>query len=158
MPEIFCSDSYTIQVYRSEVGWRSAETRCVFCQCCLKSAPNSPLNPCLMAGQIIMKSQVTNDPRLRYNPDPIVNESRLSQFTLKLGQLWKKFVDALIERNEIKIEVLEHKFGNTYWVAHDPLTGRRLYFHSEAELRTWCDRRYYHNRYEVNYCYNRGNI
>lgn len=106
----------------------------------------------------ISKPEKFSDPLITHS---IVGRSAISQLISKLGQLWKGWIDLLIERNDIKVEILRDKAGNTYWIVDDLLTGCRLYFYSETELRVWCDRRYYptqhnptqHNltRYAVDY-------
>lgn len=81
-----------------------------------------------------------------YYPTSVIPESGLFQGISELSHLWKKFMSLFETSNGIKTEVVKTKFSITYWVAHDPLTGRKLYFHSEAELSAWCDRRSYPNK------------
>ncbi|HEY9661084.1 MAG TPA: hypothetical protein V6C65_21745 [Allocoleopsis sp.] len=81
-----------------------------------------------------------------YYPASVLSKSRPFQGISEFSLRWKKFLGLFATSNKLKTEVLKTKFGITYWVAHDPRTGRKLYFHSEAELSAWCDRHYSPNR------------
>ncbi len=45
--------------------------------------------------------------------------------------------------NEPQIWTETDRYGNTYWHAYDPVSGRSVSLDSEAEMRAWLEQRYY---------------
>jgi GTP-binding protein EngB required for normal cell division len=66
-----------------------------------------------------------------------------SGFASKLNQIWNEIVKLMSTRNEITIDSLKDKSGNMYWRIQDSISGRRVFFGTEQEVRAWLDRRYY---------------
>ncbi|MBD2111220.1 MULTISPECIES: hypothetical protein [Cyanophyceae] len=44
---------------------------------------------------------------------------------------------------DLSVTVKRDRWGNTLFVAHDPVSQQRRTFSSEQELRVWVDQRYY---------------
>ncbi len=40
---------------------------------------------------------------------------------------------------DLKIEKVKNRYGNTYWHARDPWTGKSVFFVSESEVLRWID-------------------
>lgn len=59
-----------------------------------------------------------------------------------LRQMGKFLVDAFSKSYEPKVEQTIDRDGNVSWRVHDPLERQTLWFHSEAEVRIWLDRRF----------------
>jgi hypothetical protein len=47
-------------------------------------------------------------------------------------------------RVEPRIKQKCDRFGNIYWRVYDPISDSHCSFHSEQEVRSWLDTRYYH--------------
>lgn len=63
----------------------------------------------------------------------------------KLGwqQLWQRLVDMLAHAHAPQVWQRLDRFGNCYWQAYDPATGRSTASGSEAEIRAWLEERRY---------------
>jgi hypothetical protein len=72
-----------------------------------------------------------------------VSEQKTSTLVSKLSRIWHRFIESIITVNEFKIYSPRSKSGCPYWAIHDPISGRRVFFDSETEVRAWLDRRYY---------------
>ena len=90
-----------------------------------------------------MNAKETNEQILEIAVHSEANQQKLLGFASRLGQVWSGFAESIFRVDEPKIHASKNKFGHVYWVTHNPFTGRRVYSHSETELRTWLDRRYY---------------
>ncbi|MCA1993165.1 MAG: hypothetical protein LDL41_14180, partial [Coleofasciculus sp. S288] len=69
------------------------------------------------------------------------------QLNLRLGSVLKKalqrFVEFFSSGHELRIWTTTDHYGNTYWHAYDPVTGKSTHLSSEDEMRVWIERRYY---------------
>jgi hypothetical protein len=72
-----------------------------------------------------------------------IKKQKTSRFLSTLHQFWNLLIESMLTVGELKIRTSENKLGRIHWTIDDPLTGRRVYFNSEAEVREWLDRRYY---------------
>lgn len=52
-------------------------------------------------------------------------------------------IPKFIGSNELRVWQSYDRFGNNWWHAYDPVTGRHTSVNSEAELRVWIETRYY---------------
>jgi hypothetical protein len=57
-----------------------------------------------------------------------------------LGKVWHFLVDALTPRYEPMIRLMTDRAGNTWWLVHDPISGKTRCMNSEHEVRIWLDR------------------
>ncbi|MBW4517726.1 MAG: hypothetical protein KME11_21185 [Timaviella obliquedivisa GSE-PSE-MK23-08B] len=71
------------------------------------------------------------------------SEQKMSKLVLKLSQALKFFFESMLKVDEPKIYRSRDKSGSSFWTVYDQVTGRRVFFDSEAEVRGWLDRRYY---------------
>jgi hypothetical protein len=70
------------------------------------------------------------------------NEQKSFSPIARLNQVLSWIIESIIATNEIKIYSPRNRFGN-YWVVYDPMLGRRVFFDSATEVRSYLDRRYY---------------
>lgn len=67
------------------------------------------------------------------------NHNGLRQALKQLGDRTMRFFTG---QNELRIWQRSRN-GQPLWFAHDPVTNRTRSFHSEQDVRTWLDQRYY---------------
>jgi hypothetical protein len=60
-----------------------------------------------------------------------------------LKTIWQHFSTILTKSNELRVWQRTDRFGNTWWNAYDPATGRSTSVTSESEMRIWIEERYY---------------
>ncbi len=60
-----------------------------------------------------------------------------------LNRIWQHLSAFLTKGNELQVWQTVDHFGNTWWNAYDPATGRSTSVASEAEMRVWVEKRYY---------------
>lgn len=53
--------------------------------------------------------------------------------------LWQSLTNALLRTSELRVWQRLDRFGNFYWQAYDPATGRSASYRSEAEMRAWIE-------------------
>jgi hypothetical protein len=90
-----------------------------------------------------MKGQFVDYQELEFAIYSESSEQRKSGFVSKIARIWSQIVESIIAANELKIYSLISRSGSSYWAIQDPLSGRRVFFDSEAEVRAWLDRHYY---------------
>lgn len=80
----------------------------------------------------------------------VVNFSQSEQKRVKnskllsaLNRIWQHLLTILTKGNELQVWQTSDRFGNTWWNAYDPATGRSASLASEAEMRIWIEKRYY---------------
>lgn len=56
---------------------------------------------------------------------------------------WQRLIESFLGSNELQVWQTYDQFGNHWWHAYDPATGRHTSVVSEQELRTWIEKRYY---------------
>ena len=59
-----------------------------------------------------------------------------------MERVGKSLIQALEQRDELKIRQVIDRHGDTYWEVRDPIRKHTLWFYSEAEVRAWLDRRF----------------
>ncbi len=57
--------------------------------------------------------------------------------------IWQHFIYVVSSHNELQVWQKTDRYGNTYWQAYDPVTGRSTSLGSEDEMRIWIEQRYY---------------
>ena len=57
--------------------------------------------------------------------------------------MWQHLLAILIKDNDLQIWQTSDSFGNNWWHAYDPATGRSTSVDSEADMRVWIEQRYY---------------
>lgn len=90
------------------------------------------LNPCFDDQAIVKSSDCFTD----------VSQKKAS-FWLKTSKLLQKFLLVLTKEPEPIIRYKKSSFGNNYWYAYDPKTGRSAHLASEEEVLIWLEERYY---------------
>lgn len=90
-----------------------------------------------------MQEQSVNDQASTAMIQPESGEIRKFSITSRIARILGQIVESLIAVNEVKIYSLRNKSGARFWAIHDLQYGRRIYLHSETEVRDWFDRRYY---------------
>ena len=77
----------------------------------------------------------------------IFSQSEQKQVNSKLlsavNRIWQHSLTILTKGNELQVWQTSDRFGNTWWNAHDPATGRSTSLASEAEMRVWIEEHYY---------------
>lgn len=67
-----------------------------------------------------------------------------SKFFSAMNRIWQHLLTTLTKDiNELQVWQTSDRFGNTWWNAYEPTTGRSISLASEAEMRAWIDERYY---------------
>lgn len=66
-----------------------------------------------------------------------------SKFFSALKGIWQHLLTTLTNDNALQVWQTTDRFGNTWWNAYDPATGRSTSLASEAEMRVWIEERYY---------------
>ena len=61
----------------------------------------------------------------------------------KLKHIWESFVTLMSKESEPRVWCTCDRVGNTWWSAYDPVTGQATNEVSEAEIRSWIERRYH---------------
>jgi GTP-binding protein EngB required for normal cell division len=90
-----------------------------------------------------MKDQSTSYQELELIIHKKSDKLAKSGFASKLNQIWNRIVKSMTTRNAITIDSLKGKSGNIYWTTQDSISGRRMFFGTEQEVRAWLDQRYY---------------
>ncbi|KAF3891342.1 hypothetical protein DA73_0400037590 [Tolypothrix bouteillei VB521301] len=55
---------------------------------------------------------------------------------------WQRLIQELASANELKVWQKCDRHGSTYWEAYDPITGKRYYSGSEADVIAWIEQLY----------------
>lgn len=58
-------------------------------------------------------------------------------------QILQRLMQLFVGGNDLRIWQTYDQFGNNWWHAFDPVTGRYTSVESEAEMRAWIEQRYY---------------
>ena len=61
----------------------------------------------------------------------------------RLKVIWQWMVQVFVGSNELRTWQTYDRYGNNWWHAYDPVTGRYTSVDSEAELRVWIEQHYY---------------
>lgn len=78
--------------------------------------------------------------RFRLSSQPATTSFSLFNKTKAIGQ---RFVGILTCNYELQVWQKTDRYGNNYWQAKDPKTGKSTSLGSEAEMRIWIEQRYY---------------
>ncbi|WP_445633531.1 hypothetical protein NSTC745_05199 [Nostoc sp. DSM 114161] len=64
-------------------------------------------------------------------------------FWKSLHNIWEKFIKQLLaDPNELQVTQKVDRYGNIYWQAYDPVTGKSFASGSEVELSMWIEQLY----------------
>ncbi|PPS43371.1 hypothetical protein [Chroococcidiopsis sp. TS-821] len=66
-----------------------------------------------------------------------------TDYLAPLKSIWQRFINYLNTQNELQVWQSSDRYGNTWWNACDPRTGRTAKRSSEAEMRAWIEQQYY---------------
>lgn len=82
-----------------------------------------------------------------YQSSDLISHSNTLTFDKQNSRNWFRrvsefLVKAFNQRYEPKIEQIIDRKGNISWEVYDPNSQRTLWFYSEAEVRSWLDRRF----------------
>ena len=75
-----------------------------------------------------------------YNRD---RQVKILKFLLGIKKIVQLLNKAFIGSNELRVWQTYDRYGNNWWHAYAPLTGRYTCVESEAEMRVWIEKRYY---------------
>lgn len=67
------------------------------------------------------------------------NTSILQKF---LCGIWQKIVNAVLTSQELKVWQKSDRYGNNYWEAYDPATGKSFKSGSESDMLAWIEQLY----------------
>jgi hypothetical protein len=59
-----------------------------------------------------------------------------------LNRLINGLIDNFVPKTELQIKKLSDTFGNEWWYAYDPKTGKSVYADSDSEMRLWIESNY----------------
>jgi hypothetical protein len=90
-----------------------------------------------------MKGKSPDYHELEFAVQSKLGEQKTATLVAKLDRIWRGLIESIIAVNELKIYSLKSRSGSAYWALHDQISGRRVFFASEQEVRAWLDRRYY---------------
>lgn len=65
------------------------------------------------------------------------------KFLLRINKILQLLTKAFLGSNELRVWQTYDRYGNNWWHAYDPLTGRCNCVESEAEMRVWIEKCYY---------------
>ncbi|WP_242063184.1 hypothetical protein [Nostoc sp. FACHB-892] len=83
----------------------------------------------------------TEEPRI--NCSSILKKKFNSKFWEFLHSIWKIFVKKLLlDSNELQVWQKVDRYGNTYWQAYDPATGKSFSSGSQADVCMWIEQLY----------------
>jgi hypothetical protein len=60
-----------------------------------------------------------------------------------LNRIWQHLIAIFTKLPELQVKHRSDRFGNTWWEAYDPVTGRSASFGSETDMLAWIEARYY---------------
>ncbi len=60
-----------------------------------------------------------------------------------VNTIWQHLIAILTKQPELQVQQRSDRFGNTWWEAYDPVTGRSASFGSETDMLAWIEARYY---------------
>ncbi|WP_230966285.1 hypothetical protein [Nostoc sp. NZL] len=79
----------------------------------------------------------------KINCTPLLNKEFNSKFWGFLHKLWKKFVKIILaDPNELQVWQKVDRYGNIYWQAYDPATGKSFSSGSQADVYMWIEQLY----------------
>ncbi len=64
-------------------------------------------------------------------------------FLAGLKKIRQGLMQVFVGSNDLRIWQTYDRFGNNWWNAYDPLTGRNTCVESEAEMRAWIEQHYH---------------
>ncbi|MCC5623395.1 hypothetical protein [Nostoc sp. CHAB 5715] len=79
----------------------------------------------------------------RINCSPLFKKKINSNFWESLHSIWEKIVKKLLaDSNELQVWQKVDRYGNIYWQAYDPTTGKSFSSGSEADVCMWIEQLY----------------
>ncbi|MCC5666087.1 hypothetical protein LC653_19715 [Nostoc sp. CHAB 5784] len=77
------------------------------------------------------------------NCSPLFKKKFNSNFWESLHSIWENFVKKLLaDPNELQVWQKVDRYGNIYWQAYDPATGKSFSSGSEADVYMWIEQLY----------------
>lgn len=77
-------------------------------------------------------------------PSQVLSKTSVKQLvSAAVKKVLQILVESFIGSNELRIWQTYDQYGNNWWHAYDPVTGRHTSVQTESELRAWIERRYY---------------
>ncbi|MGI2905261.1 hypothetical protein [Tolypothrix sp. VBCCA 56010] len=71
-----------------------------------------------------------------------------SSYNKFLHDLWQRLVDTLLTNSqELQVWQKVDRYGNIYWKAYDPVTGKSFMSGSEGDIRMWIEQLYQSSKY-----------
>ncbi len=79
----------------------------------------------------------------RINCSPLSKKDSNSNFWKSLHIIWESFVKKfLADPNELQVWQKVDRYGNIYWQAYDPATGKTFSSGSQADVCMWIEQLY----------------
>ena len=85
----------------------------------------------------------SSNPRLHYSPVYLQNQQTKASIFLALKRAFQILIQHFNTGNELRVWTTIDRSGKITWHAYDPVSDRRALMHSEDEMRTWIEQRYY---------------
>jgi hypothetical protein len=75
--------------------------------------------------------------------EPIVSAKPNQRFFWsRLEKFWKVLLQQFVKPPELQVWQKRDRWGNIWWNAYDPLTGRSIRHIAEEQMRIWIEQRY----------------
>ncbi|MEH1943186.1 MAG: hypothetical protein V7L01_23610 [Nostoc sp.] len=79
----------------------------------------------------------------RINCSPLFKKNFNSNFWKSLHSIWENFVKKILaDPNELQVWQKVDRYGNIYWQAYDPATGKSFSSGSQADVCMWIEQLY----------------
>lgn len=79
----------------------------------------------------------------KINCSPLFNKKFNSNFWKSLHSIWENLVKKLLaDPNELQVWQKVDRYGNIYWQAYDPVTGKSFSSGSQADVCMWIEQLY----------------
>jgi hypothetical protein len=85
----------------------------------------------------------SSSPRLHYTPVDWQNQQTKASIFRAIKRGFQLFIQHFTSGNELRVWTTIDHSGKITWHAYDPVSDRRVLRHSEDEMRTWIEQRYY---------------
>lgn len=89
------------------------------------------------------------------HPDLPLQPRKPAKFFQLLQTHWQRWLNRLIQKNELRVWQTCDRHGNVLWHAFDPLTEEAVTCGSEEAIRVWVEKHYYRNPDELQKQYDR---
>lgn len=87
-----------------------------------------------------MNSKTFMDQQPEMELQPVGSTKNLfSKLAARLNQMWESLCCDLMREREPQISKRRDRFGNIWWTAHDPASGRSYMCSDEQDVRIWLE-------------------